>query len=70
MRAARRERERGNAQRIAAVSLLRRSLLSIMTTFAHATVAEAARKGDAAALAALPAGDLARALAAKDDDER
>ncbi len=40
------------------------------TTFAHATVAEAARKGDAATLAALPAGDLSRALAAKDDDER
>jgi len=42
----------------------------MQTTFAHATVAEAARKGDAAVLAALPPADLARALAAVDEDER
>lgn len=40
-----------------------------MTTFTHAAAAEAARKGDAPTLAAsLP--DLARALAAVDEDER
>lgn len=40
-----------------------------MTTFTHAAAAEAARKGDAPTLAA-SLSDLARALAAVDEDER
>jgi hypothetical protein len=41
-----------------------------MTTFTHASTAEAARAGDAQALASLTPADLARALAAVDEDER